>query len=474
MTRHAALEMCVSLLYFICMGARTVMILLAWAALAPEARAQLPALQRAVAAAEAMGVRTGVVVCDEQADVLYRRRAAEAFAPASNMKLLTAAVVLHGLGADFEFVTTFSVEGGELRVSASADPNWVSGTAHDATVVFAELAAALRRRGTRELVGVNLDAGVFTGPSRPSTWPQDQLYAYYCAPTGPFALECNTFVVGIERSGGRHARASLVAPQAGYPITGAIREVSTSKGATYGAIDEGGAVRVRGKFYRKSPRVEIKTSVRDPSRWYRDTLIYQLKRAGIRFSAGAPRADLGVVYRHRSPISSALRRMLEDSSNFDAEQCLRALGAKTQGDGSLAGGLLALRSGIESLCGRVPAAVNLADGSGLSKQNRLTPGLLAVAMYELGKLDLWDVLAPHLPVAGRTGTLKQRFRGGDLIGKVRAKTGWIRGASALSGVVEGASEKRWFAILMNYDRSRSGVNKDLKRLQEDIVAAVYG
>ena len=61
-----------------------------------------------------------------------------------------------------------------------------------------------------------------------------------------------------------------------------------------------------------------------------------------------------------------------------------------------------------------------------------------------------------------------------MIGKVRAKTGWIRGASALSGVVEGASEKRWFAILMNYDRSRSGVNKDLKRLQEDIVAAVYG
>ena len=93
-------------------------------------------------------------------------------------------------------------------------------------------------------------------------------------------------------------------------------------------------------------------------------------------------------------------------------------------------------------------------------------------MYELGKLGLWDVLAPHLPVAGRTGTLKQRFRG-DLIGKVRAKTGWIRGASALSGVVEALRE----ALVRDPDELRSladGVNKDLKRLQEDIVAAVYG
>ena len=33
---------------------------------------------------------------------------------------------------------------------------------------------------------------------------------------------------------------------------------------------------------------------------------------------------------------------------------------------------------------------------------------------------------------------------------------------------------RWFSILMNYDRGRGGVNKDLKRIQERIVSAVAG
>ena len=95
-------------------------------------------------------------------------------------------------------------------------------------------------------------------------------------------------------------------------------------------------------------------------------------------------------------------------------------------------------------------------------------------MYELEKLGLSDELLRHLPVAGQSGTLRRRFVGGALAGKVRAKTGWIRGASSLSGVVERSGGDRcWFSILMNYDRSRGAMNKGLKKLQEDMVAAVH-
>ena len=450
-----------------------VTMLCAVAALVGTTRAQVAGVERAVERAEAMGVRTGVAVCDEDANILYRHRAGEAFAPASNMKLLTAAGVLSGLGRDHEFVTEFEVMQGALFVRASGDPNWIAGSGSDPERVFGALGAALLHRGVRAVRDVKLAPGVFTGPARPETWPKDQLYAYYCAPTGPFVLQQGTFVVGIERRGGPTARVELVAPPAGYPIRGSIREVASRKGATYGAIDEGDAVKVRGKFYRKSPRVEIKTSVNDPSRWYQDTLRHQLSRAGVAVTSAAPAADLGVVFRHRSPLLPALRRMLEDSSNFDAEQCLRALGAATEQDGSLAGGRKALRAALIELVGRVPEGVELVDGSGLSKQNRLTPGLLVVAMFELQRRGLWSDLAACLPVAGRTGTLRKRFVGTDLEERVRAKTGWIRGASALSGVVESADgSPRWFSILMNYERGRSGVNKELKQLQEDIVSAV--
>ncbi|MCK5940339.1 MAG: D-alanyl-D-alanine carboxypeptidase/D-alanyl-D-alanine-endopeptidase, partial [Planctomycetes bacterium] len=408
-------------------------------------------------------------------EVLYRHRAAEVFAPASNMKLLTAAGVLQGLGAEYRFETVFAVENGELVVRASGDPNWLADSEHDPGVVFAALARELRTRNVRSLRGVRLEAGVFTGPNRPPTWPQDQLYTYYCAPTGAFVLEQGTFVLSVEPSGGNLARVALLAPPAGYPLTGAIREVASRKGAVYGAIDEGGSVRVRGKLYRGSPRVEIRTATNDPERWFRDTLVHQLGTHGVSIDVRSPAATLGVVWRYRSPLEPALRRMLEDSSNFDAEQCLRVLGAHTRGDGSLAGGRTALRARIEELVGDVPDGVVIADGSGLSKENRLTPGLLVVAMYELHGRRVGAVMHDCLPVAGRSGTLRRRFNGTDLVGRVRAKTGWIRGASSLSGVVETTDgERRWFSILMSYDRSRNGLNKDLKRIQEEIVAAVDG
>jgi D-alanyl-D-alanine carboxypeptidase/D-alanyl-D-alanine-endopeptidase (penicillin-binding protein 4) len=83
------------------------------------------------------------------------------------------------------------------------------------------------------------------------------------------------------------------------------------------------------------------------------------------------------------------------------------------------------------------------------------------------------VLRDALPVAGRTGTLEDRFLGTDLVGRVHAKTGWIRGASALSGLVERRDGSvRWFSILMNYDPKKDGFNKELKELQEKIVAAI--
>ena len=361
-----ALAAAIALRYPNGMHSWAVTMLCAVAALVGTTRAQVAGVERAVERAEAMGVRTGVAVCDEDANILYRHRAGEAFAPASNMKLLTAAGVLSGLGRDHEFVTEFEVMQGALSVRASGDPNWIAGSGSDPERVFGALGAALLHRGVRAVRDVKLAPGVFTGPARPETWPKDQLYAYYCAPTGPFVLQQGTFVVGIERRGGPTARVELVAPPAGYPIRGSIREVASRKGATYGAIDEGDAVKVRGKFYRKSPRVEIKTSVNDPSRWYQDTLRHQLSRAGVAVTSAAPAADLGVVFRHRSPLLPALRRMLEDSSNFDAEQCLRALGAATEQDGSLAGGRKALRAALIELVGRVPEGVELVDGSSWS------------------------------------------------------------------------------------------------------------
>lgn len=437
--------------------------------------AALPAqdLERAVQAAEALGARTGVAVADGEGRVLFRHRADEAFAPASNMKLLTAAAVLRGLGPDHHFVTRFALRSGRLVVTASGDPNWITGTAHAPEVVFGEVAAALQRLHITALRGIDLEPGTFVGPSRPASWPQDQLHTYYCAPTGAFVLDQGTFAIAITAGRGSAAVVRIAGPVVSTPLRGTVEMVDKPKGAVYGAIDQGSTVLVRGKFYRKSPPVTIRTAVEDPAGWYEAALLQSLTAAGLTVAADAKvDAPDGPVHEYRTDLSASLLRMLEDSSNFDAEQCLRSLGAK-EGDGSLAGGVAAMRRQLVELVGELPAGVALLDGSGLSKDNRVTPGLMLGALQSSHRGPGGKLLREALPVAGRSGTLEDRFAHSDLIGRVRAKTGWIRGASALSGMVERRDGTvRWFSILMNYDPKKNGLNKDLKELQETMVQAI--
>lgn len=448
------------------------------------AGAQADTIAGLVAAAEARGVRTGVAVCDDGGALLYRHRAAEAFAPASNLKVLTAAAVLRGLGPEHRFRTTFRLVGGRLVVTACGDPNWIADSDHAPAKVFGGVAAALARAGVTAVDGVDLEPGSFVGPTRPPTWPSDQLHTYYCAPTGPFVLEQGTFVLRLEAGEGADAAVTLLAPPAAMPVRGSVAVSGESRGAVYGALDAGDAVRVRGRFWKKSPPVEIRSAVEDPTAWFRATLTAQLRARGIdvgekpgRTDAAAAELRAGargaLVDEHESGLGEALVRMLEDSSNFDAEQCLRVLGDKALGDGSLVGARRALERELKALVGELPAGVVLADGSGLSANNRVTPGLIVVALFRAAAGRGGAMLRASLPVAGRSGTLSERFVGSDLVGRVHAKTGWIRGASALSGFVERRDgTTRWFSILMNYDPTVNGLNKELKALQERIVAAI--
>lgn len=438
--------------------------------LAAAAPSQSPAVAQAIAEAEALGAVTGVVAYDDAGNQLVARRADELFAPASNMKVLTAAAVLRGLSPDHYFATRFELVDGALVVRASGDPNWITGTVHDPRAIFGEVAAALQRLGVRSLRTITLDAGVFTGPGRPPTWPQDQLFTAYCAPTGPFVLEQGTFGVRIDPQGGTPV-AELVAPPAGVAVRSSVEAVARRGVSTCGAIDRGDHVLVRGKLSQRSAPVTIHTAVEDPAGWYERTLAAVLAASGIAVGAADPAAEDGLVHEHTTTLAPALLRMLEDSSNFDAEQLLRVLGAAS-GDGSLAGGVQAMRKQLE-IGGPLPDGAVLVDGSGLSRGNRVTPRFVVDVLRRTAALPGGKLLRESLPIAGRTGTLEDRFTNSTLADHVHAKTGWIRGVSALSGFAElPGGGVVTFAILMAYDPKKSGLNKELKAAQEHIVEAL--
>ena len=247
--------------------------------------------------------------------------------------------------------------------------------------------------------------------------------------------------------------------------------VANARRPTWGLRDDGEGIRVYGKIKPGSRAARGGTAVKDPAQWFERALVQGLARGGVAVDPQAP-ARSGVTHEHAAAIGPALVRSLKTSSNFAAEQTLRVLAAETASDGSLAAGRDAMERALGELVGALPQNVVLVDGSGLSKGNRLTPAVLVAVLRK-------TLTGPHgafyraaLPVAAEDGSLEDRFRGTALVGRVRAKTGWIRGASSLSGLIEPAGGRHlMFSILMNYDPKVNGLNAKLKRLQEQMVAA---
>jgi serine-type D-Ala-D-Ala carboxypeptidase/endopeptidase (penicillin-binding protein 4) len=146
------------------------------------------------------------------------------------------------------------------------------------------------------------------------------------------------------------------------------------------------------------------------------------------------------------PLASILRYMDYESDNFTAEILLKHLGTLETGQGTTASGALAVRRILADY--DVPlAGVRIADGSGLSRLNRLTAtALVQMLRSAWASPDFRDTFFSSLPVAARSGTLERRMLRTPAAGRVHAKTGTTRESSALSGIVKG---RYAFSILQN-------------------------
>jgi D-alanyl-D-alanine carboxypeptidase/D-alanyl-D-alanine-endopeptidase (penicillin-binding protein 4) len=135
------------------------------------------------------------------------------------------------------------------------------------------------------------------------------------------------------------------------------------------------------------------------------------------------------------PLHVIVRFMNRESDNFTSELLLKQLGTLDGTRGTTArGGRIVRRTLAEN--GIPLAGVRIADGSGLSRSNRLTArALIALLRIAWDDLELRPWFVESLPVAGRYGTLRDRMRGWPVAGRVSAKTGTTSVASALSGFV---------------------------------------
>jgi D-alanyl-D-alanine carboxypeptidase/D-alanyl-D-alanine-endopeptidase (penicillin-binding protein 4) len=175
----------------------------------------------------------------------------------------------------------------------------------------------------------------------------------------------------------------------------------------------------------------------DPPQAAAQTFTGLLAAAGVKVdgrTAAAGRTPAGatpVTAIRSAPLAQVLDAILTPSDDTAAELVAKELGRVDGAGGTTAAGTAVIRADLAA-DGLPVAGLQVADGSGLDRDDRATCGLLAAALARAGAES---PLARGLPVAGMTGTLAQRLRGTPAAGRVLAKTGTLDGVVALSGFV---------------------------------------
>ena len=127
------------------------------------------------------------------------------------------------------------------------------------------------------------------------------------------------------------------------------------------------------------------------------------------------------------PLADTIARTNQTSDNLAAEVLLRWLDPDQP---------IARLAQVLGAIGVNPEGYRLVDGSGLSRQNLASPEAIVQLLTAMARSPYGDLYRNSLPLAGRSGTLANRFQDTPLAGRLRAKTGTLTGASALAGYLD--------------------------------------
>ncbi len=473
----------------------------------PPARADAaPELERAVerAIAKAMGTANkrskgkvhgnNTVVAIHVVDLasgqeLISRQAGASLLPASNLKLITLAAALAELGADHRIVTPFEAHGtiadgtlmGDLVVRAAGDPLYDDSPGGGIQPWARAVADQLRSAGIGRVDGdLILDEGGFAAPGPGPQWPSSRdHWKEYCALSGGFSVNAGCFTAIVEAtSPGQKARVRLTPAGSGAARSGTVKTVAKRKALTVAVGAVPGKVTVRGSIPADVPSYTARFASPDPVALFGAALVHALGVEGIEIQGQVVRVRVPgegqLVARMESPLASCALPILRDSNNSVADQVFLHLAYATGQAPDRAGGQAAVSAALSRLGVSADGLVQV-DGSGLSKANRTSPrqltALVAAAMGRDGAGA--ELIRAHLPVAGETGSLSKRMRSGSARGRVRAKTGFVNGASGLSGLVETESGRLLaFSILVNYPHYDGLNTHAFKPMQDAICQAM--
>jgi D-alanyl-D-alanine carboxypeptidase/D-alanyl-D-alanine-endopeptidase (penicillin-binding protein 4) len=433
--------------------------------------------------------RWGILIVDAASgDTIVAHDADRLFMPASNQKLLTAAIAVQHLGPDFTWRTPVLLRGrqrgtvweGDLLIVGSGDPSFSDTLRNgDAASAFDPISQALAARGIKRITGaVRSHGDAFTGPTTGFGWEIDDLDASFGAPVDELMFNEGELAIRVRSGAKTGAPVSVVRRSpALYPRIVNLATTRDSAGpvqrvrAEYDTVAN--AIVVTGTLLR-GDSTSLTLSYRHPADAVVAELSARLMSAGIairgdslRLAANAATDTLVVL--QSPPLSAVLPRMLKPSQNQIAELLFRTSGLRASGDGS-ADSARAVGARTLAALGVSNEDVAYRDGSGLSRHDYVTPRAVVRVLDAMRRSPTFDAFRNALPLAGVDGTLHTRMRGTAAAGNAQAKTGTVDKARSLSGYVTTADGRLvMFSMLAN---NFTVPTREAERLQDVLVVAL--
>jgi D-alanyl-D-alanine carboxypeptidase/D-alanyl-D-alanine-endopeptidase (penicillin-binding protein 4) len=348
------------------------------------------ALLRSLGATWAKTPAASCLMVSEGGRVVFERNPDGAVAPASTMKLLTATAVLQRIDPNTRLATP---------VMAMAKPD-ATGTVH----------------GDLYLVGGG-DPVLGTMPYKAHFKRQPRLVN---------AVE--NLANRLVAAGVRHVTGRIVGDDGRYER----RRYGATWPARYVTAHETGplsALALNDGFRTWGPD----TVYADPAQGAASVLNELLRQRGVKVdglpvSGTTPKGAVEVASLPSPTVRELVGEMLLESDNDTAELLLRELGLRVLGQGTTDAGRRVVVDTLARM-GLPMRNVRMLDASGLDPANRVTCRLL-VALTSTAQAP---TIKASVPVAAQTGTLYKRFLATPVAGRLRAKTGSIRGVASLVG-----------------------------------------
>ncbi|MFN7021015.1 MAG: D-alanyl-D-alanine carboxypeptidase/D-alanyl-D-alanine-endopeptidase, partial [Phycisphaerales bacterium] len=403
--------------------------------------------------------------------------------------LITSGAALCVLGPDFEFQTTFLQDGDRLVIRGMGDPGLADpellakmGTGLDTLLDrIVQLCKEAGASGIREVV---LDDRVFDREYVHPDWPREQLHNSYCAQVSGLNFHSNVLNVYVDPPRSQPEAPWLIVKRATKKVTEGETELRLDRDRT-----EPFTYKLSGNV-RYNPDFPVQVTVHEPCVMFGKLIADRVVRDGLA-APGVTAATLPVRLAEsgeamvdgpgtrllttvRTPLATVLERCNVHSDNLYAESLCKLMGHRTTGQpGSWSNGTAVMRMQVQQRLGPAFAQdMILADGSGLSRNNRLTPQLLTRWIASLARDPTYGEAFVRSMAEIGEGTLRKRFKNAKLRCEVRGKSGYIRSVRSLSGLVTDRETGQRIAYSILIDNIPAGADARCKEFHEEVVRLI--